>query len=207
MIEDYKIIDKVLDIPFENSRNEKFLMGAYKTSHNDREVEHAIIYKGAIKASKKIINLRINSACYTSDIFDCQRCDCSWQLNEAMRYIQENEGLIIYHFHHEGRAFGFTNKLKSFDIMKKKGKTSWEACVDLHNKDDHRSYLSTIKILQDLNITRINLLTNNPDKKAILEKFDIQVNDVISLVSKNPKLQPYLAIKRDKLGHFIPGNE
>ena len=57
------------------------------------------ISKGKLN-SKNIINLRINSACYTSDIFDCQRCDCSWQLKHALTYIHNHEGLIIYHFHH-----------------------------------------------------------------------------------------------------------
>tara|TARA_B100000586_G_scaffold122608_1_gene88468 strand:- start:370 stop:1002 length:633 start_codon:yes stop_codon:yes gene_type:complete len=201
-VSEYCIVDRILDIPFQRA-GQGLMMGGYKTSHNDNEVEHALIYQGLIDHPKETINLRINSACYTSDIFGCQRCDCSWQLDQAIDYIQKNNGLIIYHFHHEGRGFGFTNKLKSFEIMKKERKTSWDACVELHSKDDQRSYLSTIKILHDLGIKNINLLSNNPEKKAILEAHDINVHDIIPIVNQDLELREYLKIKRDKLGHFI----
>jgi 3,4-dihydroxy 2-butanone 4-phosphate synthase/GTP cyclohydrolase II len=202
-LSEYKIIDKILGIPFETSKGKKLMMGGYKTNHNGKEVEHALVYKGTIENPKKSINLRINSACYTSDIFDCQRCDCSWQLKQATDYIIKHGGLIIYHFHHEGRAFGFTNKLRSLQIIEESGKSSWEACLELHDKTDHRSYLSSIKILKDLGINDVTLLSNSPQKEAILNEYNIKVHAMHNLVASDTKLRNYLSYKKEELGHYI----
>ena len=64
----YKIIDKVLGLPLSYSENISLLMGAYKTSHNEKVVEHALVYSCPIEAPQEPILLRINSACFTGDI-------------------------------------------------------------------------------------------------------------------------------------------
>ncbi|MSR88134.1 MAG: GTP cyclohydrolase [Candidatus Margulisbacteria bacterium] len=201
ILNEYQIIDKVLGLSFKEKSPLK--MGAYKTSHNHHEVEHAIIYSGNIQSPKESILLRINSACYTSDIFGCQRCDCSWQLQQAMKKLEEEPGLIIYHFHHEGKALGFTHKLKVLQALESEGANRWEASIKLHHEPDDRRFYSTLKILRDLDIRRVRLMTNNPKKKHILESHDIDVLEVIPLVSTEDHLKPYLESKRDILGHLI----
>ncbi len=201
-LSEYKIIDKMLGLHFANP-DSSLKMGAYKTSHNNHEVEHALIYSGEICSPKEPILLRINSACYTSDIFGCQRCDCSWQLASAMKKIETEPGLIIYHFHHEGKALGFTHKLKALHALEKEGLDPWQASIKMHYEPDDRRYYSTLKILQDLNITRVRLMTNNPKKKTILVSHGIEVIEVIPLVSNDAHLKPYLESKRIILGHNI----
>ena len=56
-------------------------------------------------------------------------------------------------------------------------------------------------------ITQVHLLTNNPQKKSILEQHPIDVIRTIPLVSHDPKLKKYLETKRDRLGHFISFQE
>ena len=197
-LSEYHIIDKVLDVSFKNDVGMEFVMGSYKTSHNDVIVEHGLIYKGNINNPNKPILLRINSACYTSDIFGCQRCDCHWQLKKAMNLIYKDGGLIIYHFHHEGKGFGFTSKLKSL-----KCESPIEAILELHKELDHRRYYSTIKILLDLEIRKVRLITNNPYKQQILESHNIEVTQRIPLVSNAKHLREYLLTKKEKLGNII----
>lgn len=195
---EYKIIDKVLDVPMIDKDGRKFMIGSYKTLHNNVSAEHGLIYRGKIIKPKRPILFRINSACYTSDIFGCQRCDCHWQLATAMEMIYKDGGLIIYHFHHEGRGFGYTSKLKSLKSL-----SPTDVILKLHNELDHRRYYSTIKILEDLGIQKIRLITNNPDKQKILEGQNIEVTQRIPLVTQDKNLRDYLKIKKEKLGNLI----
>jgi GTP cyclohydrolase II len=197
-LSEYQILDKVLDVKLQNKDGRNFMMGSYKTSHNDVTAEHGLIYKGDIINPKEPILFRINSACYTSDIFGCQRCDCHWQLTKAMDLIHEKGGLIIYHFHHEGRGFGFTSKLKSLHSL-----SPTEVILKLHNELDHRRYYSAVKILNDLGIKKIKLITNNPAKRQILESQNIEVVKQIPLVTNQKHLRSYLITKKEKLGNII----
>jgi 3,4-dihydroxy 2-butanone 4-phosphate synthase/GTP cyclohydrolase II len=201
-LSEYKIIDKVLGVPLKDKEGREFVMGSYKTLHNDVSAEHGLIYKGNIVNPKKPILFRINSACYTSDIFGCQRCDCHWQLTEAMNMIYEKGGLIIYHFHHEGRGFGFTSKLKSLKSM-----SPIDAIMKLHNELDYRRYKSTVKILNDLGIHKVRLITNNPLKRKILEEQNIEVVEQIPLITKDEHLRDYLNIKKERLNNIINFDE
>ena len=207
MLDEYKIVDTVFDIPFENSLGRKLKMGAIKMSHNDNEAEHVLIYKGAIHQPKKSILLRINSACYTSDIFDCQRCDCHWQLQTAIDMIDKEGGLIIYHLHHEGRGSGFINKLKTYQVMDEKAKTTYDACSYLHLEPDQRRYFSSILILKELQINKVKIITNNTYKVDILKENGIEVDDVIPIVCDKESLKKYLISKRDQFGHIMKSIE
>jgi len=201
--EEYQLVDTILDVPFTTSDGLSFMMGAIKTRHRGVCAEHALIYKGPIEAPKAPVLLRINSACYTGDVFDCQRCDCHWQLEEAKRKIHGEAGLIIYHFHHEGNASGFTNKLKTYRVMDQQKKTMREAYQHLRLEPDQRRYVSSILILEHFKINRVKLITNNMRKRDILVQNGIEVSEVIPIVSQKEEHRDYLKSKRDQCGHVI----
>jgi len=200
---EYQLVDTILDVPFTTSDGLSFMMGAIKTRHRGVCAEHALIYKGPIEAPKAPVLLRINSACYTGDVFDCQRCDCHWQLEEAKRRIHREGGLIIYHFHHEGNAAGFTNKLKTYQVMEQQKKTMREAYQHLRLEPDQRRYVSSTLILHHFKINRVRLVTNNMRKRDILAQHGIEVSEVIPLVSQREEHRDYLKSKRDQCGHVI----
>ena len=203
MPEQYQLIDKILDVPFSTSDGMSFMMGSIKTQHRGVEAEHALIYKGLIEAPEAPILLRINSACYTGDVFDYQRCDCHWQLEEAKRRIHREGGLLIYHFHHEGNGAGFTNKLKTYQVMDQQKKTMRDAYQHLSLEPDHRRFFSSILILHYFRITRVKLITNNMGKRDILTQHGIEVCEVIPIVSQSNEHRDYLKSKRDQYGHVI----
>jgi len=171
-------------------------MGGYTTrkGRHGLKVDHGIIHRGDIwNAGDQPVLLRIDSGCLTSAVFHDESCDCHWQLMQAMQKIndapQGTLGLIIEHFHHEGKAHGWTAKLKSYrDGMYP---------VD----GDRRKFGSSILILKDLGIRRVIAMTNNPEKLSVLTDNGIEVVDVINLVSADPNLRSFLLFKQREFGH------
>ncbi|MCH8256458.1 MAG: hypothetical protein IIA75_00925, partial [Proteobacteria bacterium] len=73
---------------------------------------------------------------------------------------------------------------------------------------DARSYRQAIEILQELEISSVNLLTNNPEKISALERAGVQVTARIPLlVPANKHSDAYLATKRTRMGHFYNFNK
>lgn len=202
-MDEYKIVDRVLDSDLETEYGFKLKLGSYKTSHKGKIVEHALIYKGNIENPLSPILLRINSACYTSDIFSCSKCDCNWQLYEAMKLISQQGGLIIYHFHHEGRGAGFTTKVRERILTDRHQATTYDAFVQLSEKPDQRKFISSIVILNDLNIKAVKLITNNPEKKQRLIGSGIDVTEIVPIVGYRKEWQEYLRSKQEQFGHYI----
>jgi GTP cyclohydrolase II len=147
--------------------------------------------------------VRINSACFTGDIFGDERCDCNEQFLNALDRVQEEGGLILYHFHHEGRGGGFTSKLRALDTMAKQGLSTFAAMRMHLQKNDLRQYGAALAILKDLNIRSVRLISNNPEKIAALVAGGIRVVECKGYVSGRPELKDYLLSKRHEQGHRI----
>ena len=190
-----KIVDKVLDVPIHTSFGQ-FMAGAYITTRRGRVAEHLLLYS---HITEQPTNLRINSACFTSDIFGETSCDCNWQLQYSLNYIiSRSQGLLIYHLHHEGRARGVVNKLRDWSTLER-----LEPATKYTDGTDAREYQSTIAILRDLGIQRVNLLSNSPQKWQALTKAGIDVMTRISVVSDDPTLDGYYRWKRTQFGHDV----
>ena len=57
--------------------------------------EHVALVKD--DGSNRIPLVRVHSECLTGDIFHSLKCDCNWQLHEALKMIQEyGKGALIY---------------------------------------------------------------------------------------------------------------
>ena len=69
---------------------------------------------------------------------------------------------------------------------------------------DERLFLPAARILQALDVSKIQLITNNPDKITQLEKHDIQVTARVPLaLDSNQHNRHYLKIKKTRIGHLI----
>ncbi len=164
--------------------------------------EHIALIKGNLSNRTEPILLRIHSECFTGDIFCSLRCDCGKQLEKAMKIIEKaGVGIIIY-LRQEGRGIGLINKLHAYNLQQKGYDT-----VDANNKlgfaSDLRDYVVAAKILNDLKIKKVKLLTNNPEKIYQLEKYGIKVIKHINLQARVVKENAaYIKSKIEKLGHF-----
>ena len=81
-----------------------------------------------------------------------------------------------------------------------------EANVALGFKPDLRDYGLGAQVLADLGIRRLRLMTNNPTKVAALEGYGLEIVGHVPLIApENPARERYMATKRDKMSHMLPG--
>ncbi|MCB1644427.1 MAG: GTP cyclohydrolase II [Pseudomonadales bacterium] len=148
------------------------------------------------------VNVRIHSACLTSEVFGSCKCDCKQQLDAALAIIAAEEGVVIY-LHQEGRGIGLGDKVRVY-AMQEQGYDTIEANEVLGFAVDQRDYLYALAILRDLGISRINLMTNNPEKIRAFEGSGIEVCSRVQLITTpQPQARSYLDTKRDRMGHLL----
>jgi len=151
--------------------------------------------------------VRLHSSCFTGDLLDSLRCDCGDQLHLAMEQIAAAGVGVLVYLPQEGRGIGLIEKLKAY-ALQDQGLDTVEANLALGYKADPRDYGVGIQLLKDLGLRRVRLLTNNPKKTDafIYGGFDLEVIDQVPIVSPAHEHNArYLATKRDKMGHILPG--
>ena len=147
--------------------------------------------------------IRVHSECLTGDVLHSLRCDCGEQLHRAMALVAEaGRGAVIY-MRQEGRGIGLVNKIKAYQLQDQ-GMDTVEANVHLGFDPDPREYGLGAQILNDLGVTRLRLLTNNPVKRAGLEGYGLEVVGRVPLqIPANKINERYLNTKREKMGHLL----
>jgi GTP cyclohydrolase II len=117
--------------------------------------------------------VRLHSECLTGDVFGSQRCDCGPQLREAVEHISDSGGYLLY-LRQEGRGIGLYAKLEAY-ALQDTGLDTYEANLALGHGEDERDYLVAAQMLQALGVSRVDLLSNNPDKARQLCEFGVTV--------------------------------
>ena len=151
----------------------------------------------------KPVMVRMHSECLTGDALGSLRCDCRMQLQAALKMIENvGEGVVVY-LRQEGRGIGLINKLKAYSLQDL-GFDTVEANNQLGFPADLRNYGVGAQVLNDLGITKIRLITNNPRKIAGLKGYGLEiVGRVPLLIEANDYNTDYLATKAEKLGHLL----
>jgi len=174
-----------------------------ETSNGSHQTETALaIVFGDLKQNDAPL-VRIHSQCFTGEVLASLRCDCGDQLELAMRAIAaEGSGLLIYE-HQEGRGIGLMAKLKAYSLQDG-GLDTVEANHALGFAADHRDFGLPAAILRELSVTRVRLLSNNPDKSQALAAAGIEVVSRIPCEAvANTHSAAYLRAKKEKLGHEL----
>ena len=162
--------------------------------------EHVALLLGRITNP---ILTRVHSQCLTGDTLLSLRCDCGAQLNQSLKLIQKKGQGIILYLNQEGRGIGLTNKIKAYTLQDQ-GLDTVEANTKLGLPIDARGYKIAADMLKDLGISKIYLLSNNPDKKEQLSRFGIDVLQAVPLeIKPNKNNKQYLATKKQKLSHHL----
>jgi len=182
------------------TRYGEFKLIVYETDVDD--YQHIALVKGQVDAGGDVL-VRVHSECFTGDVLGSLRCDCGSQLQRAMQLIEEaGEGVLVY-MRQEGRGIGLVNKLKAY-ALQDQGMDTVEANVHLGFEPDPREYGIGAQILNDLGVRRMQLLTNNPVKRAGIEGYGLEVTGRVPLTTPvNEHNQRYLDTKREKLGHLL----
>ena len=170
--------------------------------NNPRLGEDAVaLVMGDIHSSPPLV--RIHSQCLTGDVFGSLRCDCRQQLEMALSMIaQQGAGILIYE-QQEGRGIGLMAKLQAYELQDQ-GLDTVEANEHLGFKADQREFTLPVEILKALGVSRVRLLSNNPDKVAALENGEIVVTERVPCeVASSTHSEDYLKTKKEKLGHLF----
>jgi GTP cyclohydrolase II len=165
--------------------------------------EHVALTLGAIDDGEPIL-VRAHSECLTGDVFGSSRCDCGEQLDESLRFLQEQGRGVLLYLRQEGRGIGLTKKISAY-ALQEQGLDTVEANLALGLPEDMRDYQAAAEMLLDLGVRRVRLLTNNPAKIEGLERHGVEVTERVPLgISPNPSNLGYLRTKRAKMGHLFP---
>ncbi|WP_446663442.1 GTP cyclohydrolase II [Flexivirga sp. B27] len=163
--------------------------------------EHvALVSPRGIPAESPLV--RVHSECLTGDAFGSTRCDCGPQLEEAMRRVAAEGGVVIYLRGHEGRGVGLLDKLRAY-ALQDEGLDTVDAQTALGLPIDDREFGAAASILRELDIDRLRLLTNNPEKEKQLTALGLGVERVPLVTGRTVNNSRYLDTKRDRMGHQI----
>ncbi|MCD4668184.1 MAG: GTP cyclohydrolase II [Sulfurimonas sp.] len=187
-------ISQIANLP---SRFGNFKVKAFKEPCENGCKEHLVIYKEKLD---EIPIVRVHSECLTGDAIGSLKCDCRDQLEYALKLVEETNGMVIY-LRQEVRNIGLLNKINAY-ALQDKGLNTVEANHQLGFAADERTYEMVTYILHHFKISKIKLLTNNPDKINSISDIEI-VQRVPIIMESNKHNKGYLATKKAQMGHLL----
>ena len=173
----------------------------YFTNTEDDKA-HLAFYMGDLQNRDNVL-VRVHSECFTGDVLGSQRCDCGEQLDRSMQKIAE-EGLgVLVYMRQEGRGIGLLKKIEAYNLQDA-GHDTVDANILLGHLADERDYTLAARILEDLGVKSIRLMTNNPTKIDALVSEGIKVTERIELeTTVNPENSRYLQTKAKRMNHML----
>jgi len=165
--------------------------------------EHLAMVMGDVEGAEEVL-VRVHSECLTGDTFGSLRCDCRHQLEASLAAVgRAGRGVVLYLRGHEGRGIGLTHKLRAY-ALQDAGLDTVDANLELGLSVDARDYSVGAKILQDLGITSMRLLTNNPAKYRGIADFGLHIVHRVPLhTAPTAENRTYLLTKQRRLGHSL----
>ena len=164
--------------------------------------DHAAVIVGRPDLASPVL-VRMHSACLTGDVFGSLKCDCGDQLRTTAKHMAAHEGGVILYLDQEGRGNGLSNKIRAYSLQAD-GLDTYDADEVLGFGRDQRHFDFAARMLTELGVRRVRLMTNNPMKIAALEAAGVEL---VSAERINGRLTRenigYLAAKRDRAGHRI----
>ena len=164
--------------------------------------DHVALTLGDMSGPDPVL-IRMHSECLTGDALGSLRCDCGPQLESALQAIVEHGWGCLLYLRQEGRGIGLHAKLQAYHLQDQ-GADTLDANLMLGLPADGRDYSIAASMLSALGIPRVNLLSNNPDKKEQLIALGIEVEQLIPLVvGVGKENRFYLETKAERMGHKI----
>jgi len=168
--------------------------------------DHVALTLGDMEGPDPVL-IRVHSECLTGDVFSSTRCDCGPQLHSALDAIVEKGWGALLYLRQEGRGIGLHAKIQAYHLQDQ-GADTLDANLMLGHPADARDYAIAAEMLEELGVSQVNLLTNNPEKVAQLTKHGIEVAArtplIVGVGSNN---RDYLATKGERMGHHISSDD
>src|SRR5687768_3871241 len=173
----------------------------YYTNTLDKK-EHLAFYMGDVAQADEVL-VRVHSECFTGDVLGSLRCDCGEQLNRSLAMVASaGLGIVIY-LRQEGRGIGLLEKLRAYNLQDQ-GYDTVDANLMLGHEADERDYSLAARILDEMNVKAVRLITNNPSKISALEDEGIKVTARVPLeVATNSENEYYMVTKARRMDHLL----
>jgi 3,4-dihydroxy 2-butanone 4-phosphate synthase/GTP cyclohydrolase II len=174
----------------------------YSYEHAITGEHHVALVMGDVSDGEPVL-CRIHSECLKGDVFGSKKCDCGQQLDAAMKHIaDEGRGALVY-MRQEGRGIGLVNKLRAY-ALQDQGYDTIEANLALGFPADMREYYESKQIFDDLGVSQLRLMTNNPLKVESMKKYGLDIVERVSLQMEAYKEdEAYLKTKQEKMKHYL----
>jgi GTP cyclohydrolase II len=150
-------VDAVADLP---TRFGLFRIVAFWNNRDGKE--HIALVHGDVMGAVEVPT-RLHSECLTGDVMGSLRCDCRDQLESALRELGSRERGLLLYLRQEGRGIGLINKVRAY-ALQDGGLDTVDANRALGFRDDERDYSIAAHMLSSLDVSSVQLMTNNPDK-------------------------------------------
>ncbi len=173
----------------------------YYTNTVDKK-EHLAFTMGEVAEADNVW-VRIHSECFTGDVLGSRRCDCGEQLDRSLQLIASQGAGVLVYLRQEGRGIGLLQKLHAYNLQDQ-GHDTVDANLLLGHGADERDYSLAARILEELGVKSVLLMTNNPLKISALEAEGIRVNARVPLEAAiNADNHGYLLTKVERMDHLL----
>ena len=174
--------------------------------YSEHGKEHLALVKGDARHQAGI-PVRMHSECLTGDVFGSRRCDCGDQLRHSLQYLGRVDAGILIYLRQEGRGIGLIKKMEAYNLQDQ-GMDTVEANIHLGHQPDERDYGIAARILRNLGVESIRLITNNPHKVEELRQHGIEVAERIPIeVGHHSENLGYLRSKAERMAHLLSFRE
>jgi GTP cyclohydrolase II len=129
--------------------------------------EHFAVIVGQVDPAAAPL-VRLHSQCITGDVLGSLKCDCGDQLQGALALMAEAGSGILVYLAQEGRDIGLLNKMRAY-ALQDNGLDTIDANHALGFEMDERHFMPACRMLEELGVSQLKLITNNPDKIAQVE--------------------------------------
>ncbi|MFF2021408.1 GTP cyclohydrolase II [Streptomyces sp. NPDC058171] len=193
-------VERIVDVRLSTEYGEFTAVG-YRP--RDSGAEQMVLVHG--EPGGEHVLTRLHSECLTGDAFGSRHCECGEQLAAALEFIAaEGAGVLVYLRGHEGRGIGLVAKLQAMRLQAE-GLDTVEANLALGLPVDARDYAVAARMLGDLGVRSVRLLSNNPRKGESLLRHGIGVSERVPLlIPPRAENLAYLRAKRERLDHVLP---
>src|SRR6267142_3090498 len=172
----------------------------YVFSWSENEQDNVLALLPEVKTDSPLV--RIQSACYTGEIFGSLDCDCHWQLETSLVAIQKEGGVFVYMLR-DGRGAGLLTKIRGMKLTASEEIDTADAYARLGVPADPRDYEQAAYVLKFLGVKSLRLLTNNPRKVRGVVDQGLAVERVRLESRPTHDNESYLRSKALKLGHLM----
>lgn len=154
--------------------NLKTKFGEYhEIQYYDGIKESFALVMGNVEGADDVL-CRVHSSCIFAHHFNSIECDCREQMEISQQLIQkEGKGVVIW-LDQEGKGNGHYALLNSAKF-KNEGMPQAEAYEAVGFEKDARNFSAAAKILNELGVKSVRMLTNNTKKVETLTQYGVKV--------------------------------